>query len=86
MTKLYKFYSDTCAPCKNFAPVLEKVLKDYPSIELEVVNVGTEVGLDLAREKGIRGNLPIVSIDFKINHSGQMSEQQFRNWLDSNIS
>ena len=34
MLEVKKFWSPSCGPCRMLAPIMEKVLLDYPSISL----------------------------------------------------
>lgn len=54
MSKIVKIASDTCSPCKQMKTIEDKVLSDYPSVTLEVINISTEEGMTKARELGIR--------------------------------
>ena len=53
MSKVIKFYSDQCAPCKAMAPTFEKVVADY-NVEVEEVNITEGDGRERAIEYGVR--------------------------------
>lgn len=36
---ILKFYSDTCAPCKRLNVILEKMKKEFPTIEIYSLNI-----------------------------------------------
>ena len=38
MTKLIKFYTDTCTPCKIMKPVVDKLVENHPEIDYEEIN------------------------------------------------
>lgn len=79
---LTKLYTDSCQPCKDMAPVIEKVLKDFPEIEFKEVNARTEEGAAKAAELGVR-SVPTLFLNNDYKHSGPMSEPQLRAWLSN---
>jgi thioredoxin 1 len=48
------FYADWCAPCRQLAPLLEEVAKEYAG-KIIVYKVDTEKERDLAQNMGISG-------------------------------
>lgn len=40
--KIYKYYSDSCFPCRVLGQILEEILIDYPEIELIERNIGDD--------------------------------------------
>jgi thioredoxin 1 len=76
-------YADWCMPCKIFAPILEKVSKDYADIKFFKMNV--DANSEFAEKLGIM-SIPTV-IMFKDGKEvdriiGLISEQQLRAWID----
>jgi len=53
------YWSPWCAPCRSFAPVFEKVAKDFPEILFAMVN--TEEEQEIATKLNIR-TVPTVMI------------------------
>lgn len=58
MSKVIKFYSDSCAPCKAMAPVFDEVVKEL-GVEAESINIGDTSSWNVpnrqkAAELGIR--------------------------------
>lgn len=53
MTKVVKFYSDSCAPCKAMAPVFDEVIKEL-GVEAESLNIGEPANRQKAMELGVR--------------------------------
>ena len=58
--RLKDFYADWCGPCKTQDPILEELVEDYPSVELEKINVDEEQ--DVANEYQVR-SLPTVIVE-----------------------
>lgn len=63
VTKVYKFFSDTCAPCK----MLTSMLRNTESKEL-IEDVDISKSLDLVRKFNIRKVPTLVFIDEKGEH------------------
>lgn len=64
MTKqIYKFYTEWCAPCKAYAPVVEEVCKE---LGIECISVDAGVDPTLAVKYGITGVPSIVAGDHVI--------------------
>lgn len=79
---LTKIYTDQCGPCKTMTPIIEKVLKDFPEIELKELNARTEEGAAKAAELGVR-NVPTLFLNDDYKHTGFMAESQLREWLSN---
>lgn len=52
--KIYKFYTQTCVPCKQITPVLEAILQEHPEIELVTVDCGDDANAALVNQHHIR--------------------------------
>ena len=84
--KLLKFYADWCVPCKSFAPIIEKVTKEL-DIEVLSLNVGDDSDTKAQELKdfyNVRSIPTIVLInddDLVKQNTGQMTEDQLREWL-----
>ena len=78
------FWADWCGPCKGFAPVYEKVSKDYPEIVFGKVN--TEEQSELSSHFQVK-SIPCLMIFREqviiFNNSGALPEAQLRSRLDS---
>lgn len=38
MTKVIKFYTQTCVPCKMMKPIVDKLIQNYPELEYQEVD------------------------------------------------
>lgn len=79
--KLIKYAATWCQPCKSLAPVLDKVLADFPSIEL--VNVDIEQEPTRAAAAGVR-SVPTLEMDGQ-TLAGGITEASLRQWLNSRL-
>lgn len=80
--KLVKYYANWCQPCRRFAPVVEKVSKEF-NIPLESVNI---------EEHAIEGisSIPVMRLyddnDTMIKENiGVMSPVQLRRWVSEEL-
>jgi thioredoxin-like negative regulator of GroEL len=81
--KAYYFHATWCQPCKEFGPILEKVSRDYPEIDIEKVDIDSMDGTKLGLKFGIR-SVPTLAADAPIHEmNGLMREEALRVWLDS---
>jgi thioredoxin 1 len=58
--RLLDFYADWCGPCKTQDPILEELLEDWESVDLEKVDVDEKQ--DVANEYQVR-SLPTVVVE-----------------------
>ena len=88
MSKVVKFYSDTCAPCKAMAPVFDEVLKEL-GIEADSKNLGHEGVREVALEAGVR-SIPsfVVYTDEGeiLSRSGMMSKEALKSFIEDATS
>lgn len=88
MSRVVKFYSDTCAPCKAMAPVFDEVLKEL-GIEAESKNLGHEGVREVALEAGVR-SIPsfVVYTDEGeiLSRSGMMSKEALKSFIEDATS
>lgn len=86
MSKVIKFYSNSCAPCAAMAPVFKKVVDDY-NVEVEEVNITEGDGRERAIEYGVRSIPAFVVPDNNsgahYSLSGMQSESNLRAFLDT---
>jgi len=73
------FYGDWCAPCKRFAPVFEKVSKDFDSVEFAKFDIDVDERVT-ATKLGIRSVPCIVFFnkDEVDRIIGEVTEEEFR--------
>lgn len=88
MSRVVKFYSDTCAPCKAMAPVFDEALKEL-GIEAESKNLGHEGVREIALEAGVR-SIPsfVVYTDEGeiLSRSGMMSKEALKSFIEDATS
>tara|TARA_X000000368_G_scaffold418595_1_gene418919 strand:- start:6237 stop:6509 length:273 start_codon:yes stop_codon:yes gene_type:complete len=88
MLEVKKFWSPSCGPCRMLAPIMEKVLLDYPEIKLIDINTDEDAknGGDNISKYGVR-SIPAVFVekDGEVvdKFSGAKSEQDLRSFFDS---
>ncbi len=72
------FWAEWCGPCKQFAPIFEKVANDNPDITFGKVN--TEEQQQLATQFGIR-SIPTLMVVrdgiILLNQPGMLPEESF---------
>ncbi len=80
---LLEFWADWCDPCKNFAPVLEKVAEEYAGAFL-VGKVDTQAEPRLAEAFGVR-SIPFAALVVQGQpvdaFSGAIGERELRDFL-----
>lgn len=86
---VYDFSAVWCGPCKIFAPVFEKVSKEYAS-RANFVKVDVDTNPELARQWGVR-SVPTIIVAFPSTRQytmaqGAMSEADFKVFLDKALS
>jgi len=72
------FWAEWCGPCKQFAPIFEKVAEDNPDITFAKVN--TEEQQALEAQYGIR-SIPTLMVSrdgiILLNQAGMLPEEAF---------
>jgi thioredoxin 1 len=53
--KIVSFSGEWCQPCKRFAPVFEKVKKEYETKSLEFIKLDVETDYEITSEYNIKG-------------------------------
>lgn len=76
--KLLKFGASWCQPCKLLDRTLDRVLRDFPHIEL--VQVDIEKQIDLANQHNVT-SVPTLVTDTGRRLQGNVPETTLRNWL-----
>jgi putative thioredoxin len=85
---LVDFWAPWCPPCQILGPIIEKIEKDYKG-KLKVVKCNVENCRQSAEKHNIM-SIPCVKLfkNKKIADSfiGAKSEQDVRDWIDSNLN
>jgi len=86
-TVIVDFYSETCPPCKQLAPVFEKVAENYKE-KADFFKLNIIKNQEIFAEYGIQ-SIPTLII-FKegtpsAETTGFKDEQALSSWLDENI-
>jgi thioredoxin 1 len=84
---LVDFWAEWCGPCRQIAPVLDEIAKDYEG-RLEVVKVNIDENPQTPTQYGVRG-IPTLMI-FKNGAAvgqlvGALPKSQIRSWIDGNL-
>lgn len=84
MRELLYFSAPWCGPCQTFGPMLERVLQDYPMVQVTKVDI--DESLDLGMQYNVRNIPMLVSVGSrKMNLVGAPDENGLRTWLDTLI-
>lgn len=78
MKQVYKYYSNSCGPCKMYKPTFDRVAASTPNVIFQSIN--TDNGNPLILEHGIR-NIPttvVVENGVVRKQSGNLNEEQLR--------
>lgn len=83
--KVIYVYSTGCGYCQKFSPTFESVIKEFPDIKVEKINIlGNSEGLDRARKLGAKVT-PTVFIEKRgiitDKLEGQVSAEKLRQFL-----
>ncbi len=81
MKQVYKYYSNSCGPCKMYSPTFDKVASSTSGVTFHSIN--TDSGDPLIIEHGIR-NIPTTVVIENGNikkQSGNLSEDQLRQFI-----
>jgi len=82
MKKVLRFTASWCNPCKQLAPIIESIETTVP---IEVVDVDTDEGSQLATKYGIRGvpSLVMVENGFATKSiTGLRTKEQLTSWIN----
>jgi len=85
--KVYDVWADWCAPCKRFAPIFEKVAKEFPDVEFIKKEADTDP--TFLWQYGINSIPTILITDDQdrvlFQHAGILSESIFRNVVSAHF-
>lgn len=83
--RILKFYSSTCHPCR----ILEKNLQEV-GIDHESVDIGTDEGLSMAMQYGVRSTPTLLAVDDNgsiiKSKAGLMTVDQLKEWYNEELS
>lgn len=80
MTKVQLVTSESCAHCMRAKEALDRIKKDIPGLEVEIVDLLKPEGMELAQKYGIMVS-PGIIIDGKLAFQGGATEEQLRQAL-----
>lgn len=89
MSKIVKFYGDSCSPCASMSPVFEDVVKDLGLTNVESKRIGDEGVREMAMELGIRTipSFVVYSDNGKVfTKSGIMSKETLKSFIEESLS
>lgn len=72
--------SQSCAHCMQAKEALDRIKKDTPNLEIEVVDLLKPEGMELAQKYGIMAS-PGIIINGKLAFQGGATEEQLRQSL-----
>jgi thioredoxin 1 len=84
---LVDFWAEWCGPCKNIAPILDEVSKDYDG-RLKIAKVNVDEHPSLSAKFGVRG-IPTLML-FKggqpaATQVGQLTKAKLTAFIDSHL-
>ena len=85
MLKLAKFWASWCGPCKQIAPIIEKIKEDYASKGLVVEEINVDDNQELAQKHNVM-SIPALIL-FKDDQvvgqlTGLVPESDIREMID----
>lgn len=72
--------SQTCAHCMRAKVALDRIAKDTPGVQVEIVDLLKPEGMELAQKHGIMAS-PGIIINGKLAFQGGATEEQLRGYL-----
>lgn len=79
------FWAEWCHPCKELAPIFEKVSEEVESVNFGKVDI--EDHQSLAQKFGVRAipTMIVMKGDEQVDRkSGALDEQSLKSWVESN--
>ena len=84
---LVDYWAEWCGPCKQIAPILEQVAREYDG-RLRIAKVNVDENQQVPAKFGIRG-IPTLMLfkngNLEATRVGALSKSQLTAFLDSNI-
>lgn len=80
MSKIQLVTSESCAHCMRAKEALDKIKKDMPGLQVEVVDLLKPEGMGLAQKHGIMVS-PGIIVNGKLAFQGGATEEQLRKAL-----
>lgn len=80
--RLFKFGAEWCQPCKALDATLDRVLRDFPHIEL--IRVDIEADRPTAAEHNVQ-SVPTLVTDTGRRFQGNVTEGTLRRWLAGSL-
>jgi thioredoxin 1 len=84
---LVDYWAEWCGPCKQIAPILDEVAKEYDG-KLKIAKLNVDDNLEVPKKYNIRG-IPTLMLfkngNMEAMKVGAMTKSQLTAFLDSNI-
>ena len=86
MKKAIRFTAPWCNPCKAYAPIFDRVLKNENEWESIVIDIDKPENVDMASKYGVRGiPMTVLEIEGEIveKKMGLISEKELKDVLEN---
>lgn len=85
--QIIKFSTDSCGPCKQYAPIFERVSTQYPDIEFKSINC--QDNPDFTQNYGVKQVPTTLFLDsggnVKNRNTGMLTESMLKQFIESSL-